>query len=760
MSLNRKIIISIALTANSAPGFAEESNTTLQPVEIHVDPVELKNIRSKLRNINRTLHALPRTVTEAGLGAQTIDAKKALERAEDGFKSGNWNAAVNESGLFLNLTQRPDPATSMRVQFILGRAYEERRQYLKSTRAYSRYLAIFTTNQELAAPELTEVFERLIKISTKNAQLKSPELSRFLSTVVAIERPQHLKDELKYLSAVAGANIGKKAPAIQWLGQVDRSHTGPDTRARAKYFRALLAINEKNWQNAANELESITRLEGISDKLRDNANLSLARVQIKLKKPNMALASYSQIKESSLSHRDASYETIFLLINEEKHQDAKQLAKKWLAENPNDPDALQIRTISSWLDLKAGDLDGAKTSIEETSSLLASIQRSLKTEFQSPTLTLADGERLAALTSGQAPPSAELDKIIVTFKQLSELKQRLLEIDGAERNIIYSLAKGDLGKYRPALTNQISQYESLADNILKLGIELVAIERARLQRDISQLHIQQLESNAAKRENIFSHYEELRRQLGRWENWFITAEQSSRLAKDWQRIGDLDARQSASSMQTQKSEDNEQLTKSISSARLDMLKTLRHIQESQVKNLAKQSEIRDLTAIVDNFSKLIYQDYLILSSYQPETGSALDRFDSEDAGNAWSSWLDTANLLYENLQKTETNASEALAKVISDLERVDETKTAILTEIKSLTSELEKIGGDRLPKILAEFDYSISQRAGRQIKWAGDLEFLRYIETSNERERARRKHALELQILSDDVHDSGQRRSK
>lgn len=760
MSLNRKIIVVLTLAGSSASGVAEESNTTQKSEEINVDPAELKNVSAKLKNINRTLHALPRTITEAGLGAQTIDARKALERAEESFKAKNWNAAVNESILFLNLTQKPDPATSMRVQFILGRAYEERRQYLKSSRAYSRYLAIFTTNQEITPPELTEVFERLIKISTKNSQLKSAELSRFLSTVVAIEHPQHLKDELKYLSAVAGVNAGKRGPAVQWLGQVDSSSTSPETRARAKYFRALLAINEKNWQNAASELEAITRLEGISDNLRDNANLSLARVQIKLKKPKMALASYSQIKDSSPTQRDASYETIFLLINEDKHKEAKELAKKWLAQNPNDPDALQVRTISSWLDLKAGDLDSAKTSIEETSSLLASIQKSLKTEFQSSTLTLADGERLTALTSGQAPPSAELDKIIATFKQLSELKQRLLEIDGAERNIIYSLATGSLGKYKPALTNQITQYENLADEILKLGVQLVNIERERLQKDLSPAHLQQLESNSAKRDNIFSQYEALRRQLGRWETWFITAEQTSRLSKDWERIGSLEAKQAANRLQSQKDEDTEHLTQSISSARLDMLKTLRDIQASQVKNLANQSEIRDLTAIVDNFSKLIYQDYLILSSYRPETGNALDRFDSDDADNAWSIWLDTSNLLYENLQKTHANASEALANTISDLDRVDEIKTAILTDIKNLTSALEKLGGDQLPKILAEFDYSISQRAGRQIKWAGDLEFLRYIETTNERERARRKHALELQILSDDVQDSGQRSSK
>jgi hypothetical protein len=95
--------------------------------------------------------------------------------------------------------------------------------------------------------------------------------------------------------------------------------------------------------------------------------------------------------------------------------------------------------------------------------------------------------------------------------------------------------------------------------------------------------------------------------------------------------------------------------------------------------------------------------------------------------------------------------------VIADLDRVDATKSDLLADINLLTGNLEKLGGEKLPKILSEIDYSISQRAGKQLKWSGDLEFLRYIETSNERELTKRKQALELQILSDDAQDLGQR---
>jgi hypothetical protein len=760
MNHTQKIIIALALVSPATAGWAEDSSQPTPSTHVHHDTYDLTNVSARLRDINLTLHALPRTATEAGLGAQTIEAKNALDRAEASFKSKNWNAAINDGALYLNLTQRPDPATSMRVHYILGRAYEERRQYLKASRAYSRYLAIFTTNQELSSPELTEVFERLIKISTKNAQLKSPELSRFLSTVVAIQYPEHLKDELKYLSAVAGANIGKKGPAVQWLGQVDTAATPPEMRARAKYFKALLAINEKNWQQASQELTEITRLAEIPSNLRDNANLSLARVLIELKKPKMALASYSQIPDSSLAYHDASYEKALLLVNEEKYQEANELAQTWLAKYPNDPDVLKIKTIITWLSLKAGNLDRAQTGIEETSSTLASIQKSLKSNFNKSDLTLADAERLRSLTSGHSTPSAELEKIIVLFNQLNELNQRLFEIDGVERNLIYSLANGQLANYKPAVINQITQYDSLTDDVLKLGLQLVHMERDRLGGKISQMHEQKLSSNAIKRTNIFSHHEELRRQARRWESWFNPADQASRLAGEWSRIGRLDAKNSASRLQTEQAEGIKGINKTISTARAEMLRTLRSIKENQVRNLAKQSAISDLMSIIDDFSKLVYQDHLVLSSYQPDAGTATERLDHDDAGNAWRIWLDTANLLYFNLQKTEKKVSAELAKLIADLERVDATKSEIQADVARLTANLEKIGGEKLPTILSEFDYSISQRAGKQLKWAGDLEFLRYIETSNEHELTKKKHALELQILSDDAQNIGPRRNQ
>ena len=756
MNVLSSITITIASIAFAGPALG--SNESKQNAEVSDDG--FNTLADALRNINLTLHALPRTATEPGLGAQTLESKNAFDRAEQSFKSNNWSAAINESVIFLNLNQRPDPATSMRAQYILGRSYEARKQYLKATRAYSRYLAIYTTNQALAAPELTDVFERLIMITTTNPSHRSPELSQFLSAVVAIDHPQNLKDELKYLSSVAGAKTGQKNTAIQWLRQIGAGGAGPELQARSKYFKALLAMHEEKWEDAAWDLKSITSLEGLAATNRDNANLALARVQTKLKKPDLALSIYSQIDEPSPAFREARYESIFVLINQQKYRDAKSIAAKSLDQYPDDPQAPQLKMLSAWLDLHTGDLDAAKSSIDATSSHLTAIQKSLKTDFQLQRLTAADGQRLSALTQTHAPLPADLEEILSIFRQLDELKQRLFEVDGIERNIIFSLANGQLGASKPAFANQIIQYENLAADTLRCGTNLVAMHRSRIKDALSQIHIHSLDANEKKRLELFTHYERLRRQSQRWRNWYMSAEQLSRLENDWLRLDNLAAKRSAHSLHPSLTADMVQLNQAISGTQRDILKTLRIIRENQAQNLADQSEIQELIMIVDSFSKLLYQDHLILSSYKPESGNALDSLDNEESKDAWQLWLDTSTLLYANLQKTRDKASVELARLISDLKKIDDTKLSLLREISDLSSVLEEVGGKTLPKILAELEFAISQRISRQLKWAGDLEFIRYMDTTNERERAKTKHALDIQILLDDANANSRRSSK
>lgn len=753
----RLLYIAIYSASYAAHLHASSDGAATSQPELRAQLSDLKSIATTLYDMDKKLSAISRASTEASLGARIIESKKAVDRAESSYKEQDWKGVIRESSMFLSLNRKPETLTMLRVYYIQGRAYEGRKQYLKSSQAYARYLAILSTNPEVSTPETTEVFERLIALSTKYSELKSPELSRFLSTVATIEQPANRKLHSKYLSGLAGAAVGQTGFAVRWLGQLNNQENPPEMRARAGYFRALLAIHEKNWNKAADELSGIIKITDIPDRLRDHAYLSLARVQIKQNKTSLALQSYSQISESSEAYRDAGYERIFLMIHKDRNQEAKAGAEKWLTQNSSHPDAIKVKSLTSWLHLKTGNLESAKKSIDEAQERLSSIQKSIKNDFAVTSQKRTDTDRLSNLIFGEVPAPRDLNELINSFRSLDQIKQRLLEIDGTERSIIYRIADSQLSSVKPSVSNQISQYEHLARDVLSIGLQIIHQERDRLQSKMSALDLYHLDKNARERLNIFGHYEDFRRQSSRWQTWLTPAEQLQKLAQQWERVNLLQARSNSSTPQSDLDGEVEKFTKNTITARDDMIQTLRKIKENQIKNLANQSEAHDLLLIIQDFTSSVNQDFLIFSRYEPENGGPLERLDNDDAREGRKAWLNTAATLHANLRNLRDSASEELVGLVSQLEKIDRTKSELMSELEIFHRSIEQYSAAIMPKIIADIDYAISQRIGRQLKWAGDLEVLKYIDTSNDQDRSKKKHALELQMLSDGIQDYDQK---
>jgi len=474
----------------------------------------------------------------------------------------------------------------------------------------------------------------------------------------------------------------------------------------------------------------------------------------------LALATYNQIPKESESTRDAAFEKVFLLVKLNKNNEARDLAKAWLADNPAHSDATQLRMIASWLELRAGELDSAKSHIDKTTEALSAIQKSLKGDFQKAKFTQEDAIRLAELTKGQVSPSPEHEEIIAMFQQIAEMNERLREIDGLERSIIYALAKSDLKQFRPALENRLAQYDTLADEILNTGRILVKIEQERLENRLSAIDKQKLSANELRRQQLFGRHEGLKRQAKRWAGWAVSANQLVQLATSWERLNRLNAENSASAFRGEATSDINDLKASIATAREDMVRTLIEIRKQQVEGIINHSAISDSLTIVEDYAQLIDEDLQNLSLYEPQQGNALDQLDDDDSRTARKTWQATITGLYSNIKNLKAETSAELVKLLNSLETIDSQKTALLRDIGYLTDILQTFGGESLPGIINHYDYALGQRVGRQLKWAGDLEYLRYVDTTSAQDAEARKRALENQILSDDVRDYGQRRAK
>ena len=753
-----------ALTLCAAPIASAKDNPPKSATKVSDETTiegnerEFKKIGVALSDLNQQINSVPRTATAAGLGAQLVEANRAFDYAVAAFKRKDWLSVINETGAFLSLSQKPESRTWLKAQFMIARAYEEQGQLLRATRAYTRYLATFTTKPTPDLSDLTETFERLVRIATKSSEANQSELSTFLSSIAAMEHPSSVSEELRYLTAVAGSNTGNKRLAISWLSDVDGRADAPETRARAKYFRALIAINGKEWEEASNQLEAILQLDGLSAKTKDNANLSLGRVFIKQKKPKLALAAYSKIPEASEAFRDASLEKTFLLIRQGQDDEARAMAHQWLAKFPEHEDSTQLRILSSWLDLRAGDLDAAKASIEGNTEKLSAIQASLARDYQVTTLRHDDAIRLSKLTRGQVTPSPELEEILAMFRQVTELSQRLAEVDGAERSIVYAIAKGDLRQFKPALANRMEQYDRLADDVLANGSKLIFVERQRLGATLTDVDKQKLASSEKRRLALFDRRSQLARQAKRWSTWAAPSEQLVKLAKEWEKLNRVEAAlNSTVSGVTPNSNkvpaDTTELSSKISGVRQDMMKALSEIRQIQASSIVEQSQIDDILFIVQQYASAIHEESQIIAAYEPTTGRMLDSLDDEDSRRVWDLWRDVIGNLHANIKNLKNDAGSDLARVFEHLSKIDKVRESLTKDTDSLRSILETYGGESLAGIIAHYDHAVNQRLARQYKWAGDLEYLNYTKARNAQDASAKKQALEIQILSDNLRD-------
>jgi outer membrane protein assembly factor BamD (BamD/ComL family) len=748
-------VVPMANAKDNTPKLAAKASdeTTIEGNES-----EFKKIGAALGDLNQQINSVPRTATAAGLGAQLVEANRAYDYAVAAFKRKDWLSVINETSAFLSLSQKPEPRTWLKAQFMIARAYEEQGQLLRATRAYTRYLATFTTKPTPDLSDLTETFERLVRIATKSSEANQSELSTFLSSIAAMEHPSSVSEELRYLTAVAGSNIGNKGLAITWLSDVDGRADVPETRARAKYFRALIAINGKEWEEASNQLEAILQLDGLSAKTKDNARLSLGRVFIKQKRPQLALAAYSQIPETSEAFRDASFEKTFLLIRQGQDDEARAMAHQWLAKFPEHEDATQLRILSSWLDLRAGDLDAAKANITGNTDKLSAIQASLARDYQITTLRQEDAVRLSKLTRGQVTPSPELEEILAMFRQVAEMSQRLAEVDGAERSIVYAIAKGDLRQFKPALANRMEQYDRLADDVLANGSKLIFVERQRLSGTLTDLDKQKLAASEKRRLALFDKRSQLARQAKRWATWAAPAEQLVKLAREWEKLNRVEAALTSTvSGATPKNNkaglDTTDLSSKIATVRQDMMKALSEIRQIQASTIVEQSQIDDILFIVQQYASAIHEESQIIASYEPASGRMLDSLDDEDSRRVWNLWRDVIGTLHANIKDLKNDAGADLAGIFEHLAKIDNIREGLTKEVDNLRNVLETYGGESLAGIIAHYDNAVSQRLARQYKWAGDLEYLNYTKARNDHEASAKKQALEVQILSDNLRD-------
>lgn len=752
-----------ASAAPSAPPSNFPANglsTAILPVE-----TELALTKSALENIARRLETAKQLTERLGLGPQTAAAERAWKNAQWFYVHHEWSSTIRELNNYLNQTQVPATAPYLKAQYMLGRSYEESHLTNKALKAYSRYLATFLTAKAKDHPdhdELVDVLQRMIPLAAMEPD-PAKQLGELLASITTLELPADVEPLVFYYAAKAAVNSGSTAMGSTWLEKTIAAPDDPTLRARAKYIQALIAIGKKDYARAEEILIDVTTIdqEGTA---KDQARLALARLAVRQRRRDSALKYYSLIGEGSSAFKDAVFESIYVHLDLKQDSDVRAKALLYVTRWPDTVQALQLRMLLAYLDLRVGDLDAATKSIAAADQRLKDIHQWLSKNLATrSTVTPIVLNDLINLTGGQLPAAPAAKAAAVLFSRLAEVSRRLSDLQGEVNNTIFTIGRANLAQLRPFWVNRSEQLAAIGDELLRLGHRLVAAERHLYADQLTPVEAQKLAAGESRRTRLLTPPAASRRKMHYWESFASASALVQRLAAAYQKHADTQAKLNAASalnltaaasadganrrlrlaeMQTQSRKVGDQLRRALVALR-------RH----QVRNLLAQSPHRATGKFIAQYSSALHEEAQILARPRDGAVTAAQRLNAEDAAMAWRRWEFLLGEVFRQISTIDRDVYQGLNGMLAELDTASAKTQELLASTQELSANLEANLGKSLAYVVSQYTASIDARFARHQKWRADIDWMTYQNQVDVEGKVSERFELEQQILKDNLID-------
>ena len=722
---------------------------------------ELALAKTELDNLTRRLATANQLAGRLGLGPQTASAERSWRNAQNFFTHQEWDSTVRELNNYLNQTQVPQIKNYLRAQFMLGHSYEEMGYKSKGLRAYFRYLATFLTAKEQDHAELVEVLRRMIPLATSDVQGQN-ELRELLASVTSLELPKEVQPLVYFYAAKAAANSAETALAQSWLENAAAAPNEPILKAKALYMEALLALGRKDFDRAKDLLSEViqTDQDGAS---RDLARLALARLAVHQKERDTALKYYALIGEPSTAFKAATFESIYVHLDLKQDSLARSKSLLYLARWPEGTDALQLRMLMAYLDMRAGDLASANTSIKAADSRLKDIHSYLTTKVSGANKVnqtmLTD---LMTLTGGQLPLSPAVRDATKLFGRLAEVTRRLADIRGHIRNILFTIGRANVEQLRPFWVNRAEQLGTLGEDLLKVGQRLVAAETLLYQSRLSPVALQQLGASEKRRFRLLTPAAASHRQVQNWGAFAAFAELTRNLAtaqdKLWNAQAQLTAARFISAtgnkgVPSPRSKNLGELTTKVTQLRERLAKGVEMLRRARVEELAVASPHQSTAKFIAQYAASLHAESQILGRARDEVTTTAQTLSADDGAKAWVQWEFLMKDLFQQLAGLGQETKSGLSTLLAELDSEERAHSALEQRLKETTAILEAELGVSMSGIIDQYSRAIDARFARNQKWQGDIHWLTFNSKLDEAKKLQDQTDLEQQILRDNLLD-------
>lgn len=733
-----------------------------EAVQIKDPETELATALTDLGNLTRRLEAAKEMAHRQGLGPQTESADRSFKAADSYFDRKEHLSAIRELNNYLNQTQVPSLKPYLKSQRMLGRSYEELGLKNKAVRAYFRYLAAFLTAPEQDHAELLEVLKHMIPLAAAD-KTTTNQLNELLASVTSLDLPNEVRPAVLYFAAKASANAGGVTMARTWLEKAVAGPADPGLKARALYMRALLALANKEYDTADEILSDVIQTDKDGE-TRDLARLALARIAVHRRKPDTALKYYDLIADGSAAFKDATFESVYVHLTLKQDREARGKAMLYLARNADTPEALQLRMLLAYLDMRAGDLDSATRSIGAADQHLSEIDGWIRQRLTGQT-TVDQGRltELMKLSGDQlaAPPTVQ--EAYQLFGRIAELVRRLADVRGEIRNVTFTIGRADIGDLHPQWVNRAEQLSRLGDEVLTVGHRLAAVERNLRKDKIDPIDMQRLTASESRRARLLTPPAAAKRRMERWASYAAFLDLTKQTADTYQKLKSAEADLATSRFLMQaadKLKDDadrkgrlEELNEKSARLRETLARTLELLRKRKVEDLLTQSPHRATQRFLAQYAVALNEERDILRKTRDEADTTASRLNAEDASKAWTQWEDVAKTTFDQIAELDKEIAVGLAGTLQELEHHETRHDELAAKVRDLTGNLESRLGSSLAYIVDQYSGALGTRMSRNKKWKADIEWLGYQSKVNDERQLNQRTQLEQQILKDNLSD-------
>jgi len=755
MSLDRKRVIRIAITLT----VAGLSSILLLSVTKLSDPeTEFSMIRRELTSAKDQINAVVNITSRPGLGPQTVEADENYSSALMYFDSGEYPATIRMLNNYLNNTQVPEFARYQKAQYLLGRSYQYMGRSTNAIRAYLRYIAAFLTAHTNDHQEFLDVLRRTVSLSIEDTDGNS-ETSTLIASLTSLELPGDVKNIVNVIAAKSSVMNKNNNVASRLLEETIKNSSDNTLKAKAFYIKGLLAISQKDYEGAEEYLAEATVAE-VDQATKDLARLGLARLALKRNKPTTALRYYGLIGEKSEHFKDALFESIYVHIDLGEDAQARTKANYFLGKFKDTIEAIQLRMILAYLDLKAGDYSGAKITLEKANSRVMEVDEYLyKNLINKTQISANDLSTLSNLTAGHIDDSPAVKEAAKIFSKLSTLQKTLADIDGEIRSITLASSQSGLEKMNPTWINRSEQLAEIGDNLLAIGHRLITTERHLYEKEIDGLSKQKLLSSENRRTKLLGSNISLKRKNINWKVYrdylavhMTLKESSAKLAS---------AEASLSSLKFAKNSDKVDLTeieidnlaRKVAQLKKKHTELNRQANLAKIKHAGKEGPHHGARLFLSQYVISLEEESSIVEAAREKQDATAVRLLASDAKEYWKLWQTAIGNLLAEFRRLDDEINKVLGESVQRLDVLSTRHEMISMRLNSIIANVETGLGANLQIILNEYSIALNRKSARNKKWKADIDWLDYQQQQVKESKLTEKFNIEQQILNENLRD-------